>query len=306
VFVTAESPLVSVVLATNRFGPYLTEALESVAAQTYPNVDVIVVLNGVQSPEAIEHVVQRTVPGATLIALPQANVSIARNVGIARAVGQYVAFLDDDDRWHPERLAAQIAALEARPDACASYCGMRTIDESGRVLLEADQYQVDRLDIARRKTGIISPNLMARRSSLIEVGGVHPRARLAQDLDLVLKLAALGPMVFVDRALVDYRAHPNNNTGSHRKLARSIQGILMFHREMARVRDQRDLVRALTEGLRRNRRYAWWRAARSARQSATGGQPLNALGELIWALGFAPTGLVDGAWRRLMDRRRRG
>lgn len=298
VLVTDEDVLVSVVLATNRLGSYLAEALESVSKQTHPKVELIAVLNGVRDTEPLERAVRWSMPDAIVTRLPQANVSIARNVGIARAAGRYVAFLDDDDRWHPERLAAQVTALEARPDACASYCGMRVIDEAGEVLVEADQFRVDRLDIARRRTGIISPNIVVRRDALVAVGGVHSRDRYAQDLDLILKLAEYGDFVFVDRPLVDYRTHPDNATASHRGLARSIEAILVFHREMARVRDEPELVRALSDSLRRNRRYVWWRVGRIVRASLADRRPGTAAAEIFWALTFAPLGLVDGLWRR--------
>jgi glycosyltransferase involved in cell wall biosynthesis len=297
-----DAALISVVIATNRVSRYFDEALASCAEQTYSNVEVIVVDNGAADAQAIEDAVRARIPDAAVIRRPVSNLAIARNVGVDRARGVYVAFLDDDDRWHPDRLCAQAHALETRPAAVASYCGMRVIDESGDVLIEADQIEVDRLGIARRDTGIISPNLFARRDALVQAGGSQPQNRLSQDLGLVLSLAELGPFVFVDRPLVDYRAHASNDTMKHRELVRSIEHTLRFHLWAAKERGDRPLASAYRESLRRNARYAWWRAARSAKASLRARQPAAAASEIVWALRAEPAGLLDGLWRRAVRR----
>jgi glycosyltransferase involved in cell wall biosynthesis len=289
--------LVSVVLATNRVSDYLAEALESVGRQRRRPVELIVVVNGVTDDEPILTTVRKIVPTALVLTVPHPNVSAARNLGIARANGEYVAFLDDDDRWHPERAAVQAAALDAAPEAVASYCGMRVIDEAGSVLVEADQEQVDRLGIARRATGVSSPNLIVRRSALDLVGGFHPEFTQAEDLDLVLRLARLGEFVFVPGALVDYRAHDGSVTRRHRQLVHSIDRVLQLHRAGALERGDRELAGALSESLRKNRRFAWWRALRSAKADVRRGEPGGAAREIAWALHVAPTGLVDGMLR---------
>lgn len=291
--------LVSVVMATNRVSRFLVEALEAVTAQRHHPVELIVVVNGIPDAEQITSAVRTVVPSALVVTLPDANVSIARNVGVARATGEYVAFLDDDDLWHRDRLSLQAAALDAAPDAVASYCGMRVIDETGSVLVEADQTQVDRPGIARRDTGIIAPNLFVRRALFELVGGFHPAIRLAQDLDLVLRLAQLGEFVFVDRPLVEYRAHTGSVTRRHRELVGFIDQVLLLHRAAATARGDRELVGALTESLRKNRRFAWWRALRSAKADVRRGRPIRAAHEIAWALRVAPTGLVDGVVKRL-------
>ncbi|MTH66911.1 glycosyltransferase [Agromyces bracchium] len=289
--------LVSVVMATNRVSEYLAEALHSVVTQRHQPVEMIIVVNGLPDAEPVMKAVRMIVPEALVLSVPESNVSTARNLGIAHAKGEYVAFLDDDDRWDRDRLALQTAALEAAPHAVAAYCGMRVIDEAGSVLLEADQTQVDRTGIARRTTGIIAPNLLVRRASLDRVGGFHPAFRLAQDLDLVLRLGQLGEFAFVPRGLVDYRAHPGSVTRRHRELVRAIERVLLLHRAAATERGDGELVEALSESLRKNRRFAWWRALRSAKAEVRRGKPGAAAREIAWALRVAPTGLVDGALR---------
>ncbi|GAA3664840.1 glycosyltransferase family 2 protein [Microbacterium marinilacus] len=293
------APRVSVVVATNRTSPHLAEALESACRQTLVPVEIIVVDDG--SPDAAAVAEVAASAGARIVRLPPSGVSVARNVGVTQASGEYVAFLDDDDRWAPERLRLQAAALASDPGAVASYCGMRTVDEAGvQELAPADQVAVaSRLDVARRLTGIILPNLLIRRTALDAVGGFHSRLRLAEDLDLVLRLAERGTFRFVPEQLVDYRATSTNTTRRHRELARGIEEVLRLHQAAASAAGDVDLVAALGESLRANARFAWWAAGRRARALVRDGRPARAAGELWWALGHAPGGLVDGLSRRL-------
>lgn len=282
-------PLVSVVVATNRAGPYLVEALESVAAQTWPRIELIIVDDGSPEPEAVERAAA-VVPRARVVRQESAGVARARNYGAELAAGELLAFLDDDDRWHPRRLAEQVAVLQAAPAASASYCRMQTIDASGtRVLAPADQTAVrSHADVAARRTGIIAPNLLVRRDAFHRAGGFRAGLHHAEDLDLVLRLAELGEFVFAPEALVDYRAHSGNTTRRHRVLVAAIDAVLREHRQRARVRGEAELVRAFDESLRRNDRYAWWSAVRAARAGAGEGQLRAAGSELWWAIRTAP------------------
>src|SRR5690554_6786704 len=121
---TAMAGRVTCVIATNRASPYLDEALSSVAAQTYPDIDVLVVDDGSPDPDGLGAVLARH-PHAQVIRLRAQGVANARNEGARRARGEFLAFLDDDDRWQPERIALQVAALQTSPDAPASFGDMR-------------------------------------------------------------------------------------------------------------------------------------------------------------------------------------
>jgi len=295
----AADPLVSVIVATNRVSRFLPEALASVVEQTYQPIELVIVDDGSPAARAVESAAH-SVNGARTVRIAAAGVSVARNVGVGMTSGTYLVFLDDDDRWLPDRLAAQVAALEADADAVASYCGMQVIDASGKVVVRSDQWQVDgRLDVARGQGGILLPNLMIRRSEFLAVGGFHSRMSLAEDLDLTLRLATRGRFAFVDRTLTEYRTHTENTTKRTRELAGAIQRIVELHRAEARDRGDQPLVQALTERLRQNERYAWWRATGSARRSLARGDVRAAVGAIWWALRTQPRGLPGGVWSRL-------
>jgi len=105
---------VSVVIPVHNGALFVGEALDSVFAQTYRPLDVIVVDDG--SDDDTTAVVERYGPRARLIRQTRAGPAEARNTGVAAATGAYLAFLDADDLWPPGKLAAQVAVLEEHPD----------------------------------------------------------------------------------------------------------------------------------------------------------------------------------------------
>lgn len=292
-------PLVSVVVATDRGGPFLAEALSSVIAQTYPSVEIVLVDDGSTVPTGLREITDRF-PEVQVLRQDNAGVSVARNFGVSRTHGSLLVFLDDDDRWHPERLARQVEALRRNPEAVLSYCGMRTIDAAGGELVPADQHQVrDVHDVLRRRTGIILPNVMVRRQTFQRVGGFHPSFRRAQDLDLVLKVALEGDFIFVDETLVDYRYHGGNNTRRHRELCRSIDQVVRLHMWNAQEKGRADLLPDYRASLEANDRFAAWSAARESRRLAEERAYLAAAREITWVLRFAPGAPVSWLRQRI-------
>ncbi len=149
-------PSVSVVLATNRGGPLLALTLASLADQTSTDWELIVIDDGSPDPDAIEEAAA-AIPSAIVVHQANAGLSVARNVGIGRSRGRYLAFLDDDDLWAPERLALGVAALERRPEAVASYCQWDSIDITGQVVGTGDLAPGDVRSFLRQERRAPSP-----------------------------------------------------------------------------------------------------------------------------------------------------
>ncbi len=126
-------PLVSVVLATNRSGPFLGIALDALAAQTWTEWELVIVDDGAPEPGALD-LAAAGLPRTRVVHQDNAGVSVARNVGIAHSNGTYLTFLDDDDVWEPERLRRGVGAFDGRPDAVASYTQWDVIDGQGRAV----------------------------------------------------------------------------------------------------------------------------------------------------------------------------
>ncbi|NDO90606.1 glycosyltransferase family 2 protein [Cellulosimicrobium composti] len=306
----APGPRVSVVVATNRGGPYLAEAIASVHAQTSPAAELVVVDDGSPDPDALRRLVDGVpapagAPRPRVVRRAPSGVSAARNAGARETTGDLLAFLDDDDRWHPDRLRRHVEAMAAQPDAVVSYCRMRTIDADGAELVAADQRPAPDRRAVIRGPGVMLPNLVIRRATFDAVEGFDPAYRQGEDLDLVLAAAAHGPFAFVEDVLVDYRYHPSNTTRSHRELATSIRTILRRHRAAALAAGRRDLAEAYDERLRANDRFAWWSAGRAARAAWAERRASSALGDAVWAVRFSPTAPVRVAAGRLRGARSR-
>jgi glycosyltransferase involved in cell wall biosynthesis len=130
------SPLVSAVVTTYDRPSYLRRAVRSVLDQTYDEVELVVVDDHSETP-ARDHLGSVDLSGLTSFQCVRhgenRGANAARNTGIEAASGEYVAFLDDDDRWHPEKTERQVAALADAPEGVgAAYTGLETFHEDGR------------------------------------------------------------------------------------------------------------------------------------------------------------------------------
>jgi len=215
----SSKPLVSAVIPTyNRAQPTI-EAIQSVLAQTYSNVEILVVDDGSSdgSGELVEQFIrQQQRNGSQLCYLRQSNqgASVARNTGIEKARGTYVAFLDSDDRWLPEKLEWQVRALQQFNDKCGGcFTDARCVDSSG---LDAStfglfgrRYQetigIDHSALrllAKSFCGFWISTLLARTDMIRQIGGFNPSVSFCEDRDLYFRLSMITPLAHVDKPLV--------------------------------------------------------------------------------------------------------
>lgn len=296
------APLVSMVMATNRVSPWLDEALESMAAQTYGNLEIIVIDDGCSERERLIAMVNRYADTAIHHQKP-AGVSAARNVGVSLSRGELIGFFDDDDRYPKEWVERHVGAHRDNPGTVLSYGGVRVIDEDGREL-SADRVRqaADMHEVLQRKTAILGGSMVVQRDAFLRVGGFDSNIRLAEDLDLVLKLAREGHVALAKGAIRDYRTHDSNVTRDHRALAASIDRIVRAHLVVAQREGRKDLVRDHRTSLAANNRYAAWSAARTARTHLASGEIGAAVREIFWAARFAPSAPFSWARKRISGR----
>jgi len=207
-------PAVSVVVATYNHGRWLGDAIASVRAQTLADWELLVADDGSTDDTAA---VVASSGDSRVRYLPGVRVerAAARNRGIAAARGELVAFLDADDAWRPDKLARQVAALAAAPDAAGCYSVARFVDPAGRVLplVKPTQVPSGRL-FPRLVRGnfIILASMIVRRRCLDAVGGFDATLPVygCEDWDLWLRLARRWGIVGVPEELVRYRQHDAN------------------------------------------------------------------------------------------------
>ena len=199
-------PRVSVVVATYRRPDLLREALASVAAQTFRDLETIVAEDG-GTEETARVVAESGAPAAKHLALPFAGRhGRTRNEALRLVRSPLVAFLDDDDLWLPERLARDVAALEAAPEAGLVFGPVARFGERGDVW---PRRVPPRVDLPRLLRGNCVPlsAVLARREALEEAGLFPEETEATPDYELWLRIARRRPLAVVDGPLVRYRLH---------------------------------------------------------------------------------------------------
>ena len=214
-------PRVSIVLPTFNRLKYLRPAVESVFAQTFKDWELIVADDG-SNDETASYLesLRRGCSEPTVRAqikvlrLPHTgNPGAVRNAACEIAVGEYIAFLDSDDIWHPEKLAVQVAALERQPGRGWSHTAFAVIDDSGEPLTgerarwwpAAEGWILESL--IKMETVIAIPSVIVRRALFERVGGFDVSQRMCEDYDLWLRLAGLSEIDGVRDTLLFVRTH---------------------------------------------------------------------------------------------------
>lgn len=295
----ASTPVVSVVLPFHRGGPFLVEAVESVLGQTFADWELILVdNNAIQKPE-----VDRWPDNVTMIDETRQGAAWAMNAGIATATGEYVAFIDEDDRWMSHKLATQVQALKGRPDAGLCYTGLEGIDAAGSVIGPRPARHLSYADVLADRGLWMTSCLMVRRRLLLGVGGFDPTYTYAPDLDLALRLLRFVPGVFVSDVLLQYRFHGENISHGYWRQGQEALRTLGVHRKLAFLEHR---WRAWAGGLRgvATVRHGYSRNAFArARRAADAGRPLREVGLHVgYSVAFSPLGPVGAVGARLASK----
>ena len=205
--------LVSVIIPAYNADPFVGDAINSVLNQSHENLELIVVDDGSTDRTAE---IAEAFDDPRLQVLRQANSgpARARNLGLALAKGEVVAFLDADDSWSPIKLDRQLPELLGDPTVAAVGCLMHYQSSSGTILGTAGQ-SVDHIDQERIGTGRLLPfplsSTLIKRSTLDNVGEFDESLRDgAEDLDLMTRVAREGRFICVDEVLGVYRIHPGS------------------------------------------------------------------------------------------------
>lgn len=295
-------PRVSVVIATNRGGPYLSDAIESVRNQSLGSWELILVDDGAPPDVALD-LELRTAHDSRMRVHHQPNMglSVARNVGAFLGVGEYVSYLDDDDLWRADRLALQVAALDAEPDSLFCYSSAWTMDSAGSRLpdpwlptgLRRSAYLTGEVDLPRIVT------MTMRRQAVLRYGGFSPAFRYCEDDEFILRMMMFGEITSVPDELVGYRRHPGNASGTN-PLLRQLTGerIRLLQVWAAQALNDPALLADLEVNLERFRRRLADYSASEALANVAKGDILGFASELRQAVRFSPSGTVASIARK--------
>ncbi len=216
-------PLVSVIIPTYNRREYVQEAIDSVLAQTYRDFEIIVIDDG-STDGTGEALTARYGDQIRYIWQKNAGESAARNLGIDIARGQYVAFLDSDDLWLPNKLVKQIVVLRQNSQVGLVYSYVYQIDREGRRLpgapLGESTADVQPVFENLVQSCIFAPGtVVARKDCLQQVEGFDLTIQYGEDWDLWLRLSLVTEFSAVREPLAEIRVHqggqwrfPNLNT----------------------------------------------------------------------------------------------
>jgi len=207
------SPLVSVVIPLFNKERYVGEALQSVLSQTVQNLEVVVVDDG-STDNSAERVAALKDERIRLIRQVNAGAAAARNAGIMAARGEWIAFLDADDRWLPHNLECHFKQLEQQPDVqwSAGLFNRRSGThvapmKINRVLLasQSDGNVVRDVLMVLPHGFLCTDTMLIRKDVFIEIGGMDQTLRTAEDLDMWLRIALAYPrMAYCVEPIAEY------------------------------------------------------------------------------------------------------
>ena len=204
-------PLVTVIIPTYNYAHFLPEAIQSVLSQTFTDYEIIVVDDG--STDNTRSVVAQFDERVRYVYQENSGPNVARNAGIRESQGRYIAFLDADDKWLPDKLTLQVPLLEANQLVGLVYAGMYLFDsETDAVIGYHPLERCQRGQVLRQlylDQFVPAPTPVVRREVFDSVGSFDEHRVTSDDWDLWLRIASVYWFDFVPKPLALYRVHPS-------------------------------------------------------------------------------------------------
>jgi len=223
--VASSQPQVSVIICAYNAAAFIAETLESLLAQTWPPVEILVVDDG--STDATPAIVQSFAPRVRYLYQVNAGSSAARNTGIAASCGDLLCFFDADDLMPPDRLEAQISFLQRHPEVGLVFCDYRNFNNQGEAershfqscpLLQAElggraeAVLENPCSLLAQENFGITGTLLLRREALAQVPGFEPRLRGCEDFHFYFRLARHTRVGILNLVGMLRRMHADNLT----------------------------------------------------------------------------------------------
>jgi glycosyltransferase involved in cell wall biosynthesis len=200
-------PEISVIIPVYNGEKTIQETLESVFNQTFSDYELIVINDGSTdfTLKILSHVKDSRLK---VFSYPNGNQAVSRNRGISHASGKYIAFLDADDLWTPDKLEQQFEALQAHPEAAVAYSWSDYIDETSQFLRRGSYKTINGNTYPYFLLANIlenGSNPLIRRQALVEVGNFNPDFTPAEDWDMWLRLAKQYQFITIPKPQILYR-----------------------------------------------------------------------------------------------------
>jgi glycosyltransferase involved in cell wall biosynthesis len=240
---------ISVVIPAYNAARFLPRCLQSVFAQTLKPDEVIVVDDG--STDNTAAVAAEL--GARVISHKNSGVAATRNAGIRSASGEWIALLDADDMWAPEKLERQAASIQ--PDTVLVYTGIRIFDDDG---VRSGQPAIDPVSARgelRYRNPIANSSVLVRREAVMQSEGFRDGISGCEDWEMWFRLMRLGQFEAIPDELTDYYVYPNSLSANPEKMLQALD---------------RFIDTTLLADLRGFNRWAWRRRIRAVQLCSAG------------------------------------
>lgn len=236
---------VSAIVTTHNRKVLLKRALDSVYAQTYPNIELIVVDDA--SDDGTRYLCQNS--DINYIFIPKSESrggNYARNLGIKAAKGDYVAFLDDDDYWAPDKIEKQVSLIE-KAGCELVHCGRRL------EVVRKDNVEYEDLLPDVNHAGNMSKRILhtictttscilVKKSALLEIGLFDENLKFWQEYELTIRLAQRKPFFYINEPLVVYRIDKNDGNRLTNKYQEWREAVIYIRKKHANLYNQLSLV----------------------------------------------------------------
>jgi glycosyltransferase involved in cell wall biosynthesis len=242
---------VSIICPVAGPAPFLESTLASVLMQTTSDWEMILIDNGCDRDLKVIAPCDARI---RVLNEPQRGIAIARNTGLRSATGRFIAFLDSDDLWEPEKLALQAAHLKSFPEDAGVYSAFDLIDEGGT--RTGDGWAPPRIThrgLCRAEGIITGSNIMVRRSVLNALGPLNETLATSDDADLLFRVTLEHRLAFIDRVLLHYRLHTLNVSREYWLIYRDMLGLVRHYGHDARGRTRAEVREDRRIGTRRIR-----------------------------------------------------
>lgn len=210
--IASPTPQVSVIIPAYNGDRYIVQAVESVLSQTFTDLEIIVVDDG--STDLTHQVLEPYLDRIHYFYQENQGVAVARNRGIKEAKGDLIAFLDQDDFFFPDKLAAQVALFRSSPSLGIVNSGWRLVNEQGNTISDIEPWQYfPKLDLETWivQMPVLPSAMMFSRKWLELAGGFNSEFDSVDDSDLVIRLTVLGcEAAWLPQVTVCYRQHDKN------------------------------------------------------------------------------------------------
>ena len=200
-------PVISVVIPAYNAETTILETIRSVQSQTFSDFEILLINDG-STDKTLELLSTIDEPRLKVFSFENGGLPVARNRGIDRAVGEYIAFIDADDLWTPDKLEFQVAVLQRQPESGVAYSWTKFINEEGDFLyaqkpifFEGNVYP--QLLIVNFVAN--GSNILVRRQAIEAAGRFDTQLKSAEDWDYNIRLAADCPFALVPHYQILYR-----------------------------------------------------------------------------------------------------